>query len=135
MSTSLCITLYKIITCEISSSMPDTDGCSYTRLMSECLCVCVLTLQHMYRSYCTLAYSRTGELLRSYYAHALLYRLHQWTNSVYSETSLIRHSMGLEKVHVRLGGCRSVEYTSFGSIFFKYRTIPHEMVRSERMSD
>ena len=53
------------------------------------------------------------------------------TNSKYSETSLIRHSMGPEK-NVGLGGCWIME------CFLPYLcmvTVPHIMVRLERMLD
>ena len=51
--------------------------------------------------------------------------------SQYSETSLIRHSMGPEN-NVELGGCRIMECLL---PYFSMVTVPHEMVGLERMLD
>ena len=50
---------------------------------------------------------------------------------VYSETSLIRHSMGSEN-NVGLGGCLIMECLL---PYFNMVTVPHKMVRLERMLD
>ena len=50
---------------------------------------------------------------------------------VFSETSLIRHSMGPEN-NVRLGGCWIMEYLS---PYLCMVTVPHIMVGLERMLD
>ena len=51
--------------------------------------------------------------------------------NMFSETSLIRHSMGPES-SVRLGGCRITEWLL---AYFTMVTVPHEMVKFERMLD
>ena len=50
---------------------------------------------------------------------------------VYSETSLIRHSMGPEN-NAKLGGCH---VTGCLLAYFNMVTVPHKMVGLARMSD
>jgi hypothetical protein len=50
---------------------------------------------------------------------------------MYSETSLIQHSIGLE-MNIGLGGCRIMEWLL---AYFNMVTVPHEMVGLERMLD
>ena len=53
------------------------------------------------------------------------------TVHTYSETTLIQHSMGLER-SVGLGGCRITEWPL---AYFSIVTVPHKMAGLERMSD